>query len=230
MGVRCSRIAYIGVWATMALGLMALGASPAQALQWKILGATFAQLETEEVLLSGAQDENTVFLLDGLNTEILCSEGNTAGWLLLEGLVEMEFFLDECEVFQDNPPKQIEDCEVPDGIVLTTLGSLFLHSGLTYVLFQPAPPEKFTGTLGVFKIDGEGCVLPEKITLKGNFATRIWPGAEASYEKHITTSSAIESLFPASAVTYGGKRALLTFLIGLELGGDVENCYWTVST
>jgi hypothetical protein len=221
----------IGLCLSMALALMAFGASAAQAAGctaaaptlkpcWMIGGANVTAEKVVTLVAKpeplGEKKEEHVVLLSTVGTtntpiSILCTKIEAVGEkILAEGVAHGEVKFSTCETFLNGVLSAV--CKPEEPIVAKGLLLIALHEGKTYVLAEPEAGKPFT----TIKYPDEECALPDA-PITGQLWIEDCNGkAEEELSVHLiqegkAAGAALGGLF------YGGHAATIDGSVNLEL-------------
>lgn len=206
---RAPGLRMIGLSILAAFGLMAFTATAAQAEgEFKIGGKTFAELGIEEESFAGSLSGTYGLLtVPSLGYEINCGAMDVLeGKILLKGVADVTFKLLKCTALVAKTKEELSTCTVDSFTTTKLKGSVLLHEGKVFLLFEPVLEN---GALMLLKISGGECVLAKEIETKGSFVGEI--GAEGTVPKLVLSDK-------ATSATLGDHISLA--LIPTELFAD----------
>ena len=237
----------IGLCFAAALGLMAFGATGAQA-EWLIEKVAIKEhIDFNGVihpLKPEGKEKHAVLLVKDLNLEILCEELIVLDGLLfpntVEGLAHLEY--KKCKTFVSGAEKA--GCKPKEPILALVLFRLFLHEvegkKFTHLLFEGDQSTVIARIL----YNEETCALPSENEIVGSLVAECLnerledkklTGLDSCLEELVShliqEALEAEKLFPKDGLFYGEHVALLDgitnlFLINLP-GQNVEGKKWS---
>jgi hypothetical protein len=222
----------LGMCLVAALGLMAVTATGAQAVEgWLVEGASALDRTPIHAAihpLKATGKKHIVFLVPAQRLEILCSELFSDDGLLIQNtLLLIKLSLKGCETFSNE--KAVPLCNPVGSIDLIFLGHLFLHGELkksTYILFEPDIWSEF-GTI----FFNESCALAKTEPVTGSFVAeclneKLQTNGETGLDNclqelvHHLIQQAPEKLFEKDVLRIGGSQALIDGIFDFLLSGE----------
>lgn len=218
------RLALLAVFALMTTGVVVAQAAlpgESKAGEFKVLGVPI----NLAVTFKGTDDDVTVFLIQGRNIDISCSEAIIEEGKFIsktEGLAKVLY--GGCEVYEHNTIKK-SPCHVAPSLDITLKVILLpiLHGGKLFVLLEPDGSTVF-GVV-TFKA-GTGCALPLSTKIEGSIGSEVEEGE--GVPRLLEFGEAIQKL-TGDVLKFGAFDMYIKFGgLVIELSGNHEGCKWGV--
>jgi hypothetical protein len=212
---RASKV--LGMSILIALFLVALGATSAQAAEWTVGGKALKELTTKEALTLGAGSLTHV----GLGPfSVHCGSGHSHTTVKESGISNGTIEFLSCEVQDPKGNSAAETCKVNETIALKAKG--LLSKDAMYDVFSSESGAVFT-TVTVENVIGQKCQLikesPEKFEVTGTLGALV-SGNALLFSEAIAVAAETKLKFGSLTASVEGtiKQELLAPYEGLELG------------